>query len=53
MTLLENLPREIQKSEFPAFLEKIKADVPAEEFPEIFLHYKEADDKIFILFSAS
>ena len=49
MTLLENLPREIQKSEFPAFLEKIKADVPAEEFPEIFIHYKEADDKIFIL----
>ena len=49
MTLLENLPKEIKKIEFPAFLEKIKRDFPADEFPEIFIHYKQVDDKILIL----
>ena len=49
MTLLEKLPEEIKKIEFEAFLEKIKKDFPADEFPEIFIHYKQVDDKILIL----
>ena len=49
MTLLEKLPKEIKKIEFEAFLEKIKRDFPAAEFPEIFIHYKQMDDKILIL----
>ena len=49
MTLLENLPKEIKKIEFEAFLEQIKKDFPADEFPEIFIHYKQMDDKILIL----
>ena len=49
MTLLENLPKEIKKIEFEGFLEEIKRDFPADEFPEIFIHYQQVDDKIWIL----
>lgn len=49
MTLLESLPKEIEKIEFEAFLERIKRDFPANEFPEIFIHYQQVEDKILIL----
>ncbi len=49
MALLESLPTEIEAIEFDKFLEKIKSDFPANEFPEIFIHYQQVDDKILIL----
>lgn len=49
MSLLENLPKEVKKEEFDEFLEKIKDDFPAEEFPEIFIYYQERDDKFLVL----
>ena len=49
MTLLESLPTEIEVIEFEQFLEKIKRDFPADEFPEIFIHYQRVDGKILIL----
>jgi len=49
MALLESLPTEIEEIEFEQFLEKIKRDYPADEFPEIFIHYQQVDDKIIIL----
>jgi len=48
MSLL-NLPKEVKKEEFDEFLEKIKEDFPAEEFPEIFIHYQQVDDKVLVL----
>ena len=49
MTLLESLPTEIEAIEFEKFFEKIKSDFPADEFPELFIHYQQVDDKILIL----
>ena len=49
MTLLESLPAEIEAIEFEQFLENIKRDFPADEFPEIFIHYQRVDGKILIL----
>lgn len=49
MTLLESLPTEIEEIEFEQFLEKIKRDFPSDEYPEIFIHYQQVDDKILIL----
>ena len=49
MTLLESLPKEIKKIEFDKFLENIKRDFPANEFPELFIHYQPLDDKNLIL----
>ena len=47
--MLENLPKEIEEIEFEQFLEKIKRDFPANEFPELFVHYQRVDGKILIL----
>jgi len=49
MALLESLPTKIEAIEFDQFLEKIKRDFPANEFPELFIHYQQVDDKILIL----
>jgi len=49
MSLLKGLPKEIEKDNFKDFLEKIKKDFPANEFPELFIHYQETDGKILIL----
>ena len=49
MSLLENLPKEVKKEEFDEFLEKITSEFPAEEFPELFIHYQQTDSKILIL----
>jgi len=49
MTSLESLPREIEAKEFEQFLERIQRDLPASEFPEIFIHYQQVDDKVLIL----
>jgi len=49
MNLLENLPKEIEKEEFDSFLEKVKSDFEAKDFPELFIHYQHVDDKILIL----
>jgi hypothetical protein len=49
MNLLESLPTEIEGIEFEQFFEKIKRDFPADEFPELFIHYQQVDDKILIL----
>jgi hypothetical protein len=49
MALLESLPKEIEEIEFEQFLEKIKRDFPANEFPELFIHYQQADGKVLIL----
>ena len=49
MSLLENLPKEVKREEFDEFLEKITSEFPAEEFPELFIHYQQTDSKILIL----
>ena len=49
MTLLESLPTEVEEIEFEQFLENIKKDFPANEFPELFIHYQQVDDKVLIL----
>ena len=35
MSLLENLPKEVKREEFSEFLETIKDDFPASEYPSI------------------
>jgi hypothetical protein len=49
MSLLENLPKEVKREEFSEFLENIKDDFPASEFPEIFIHYQQVNDKVLVL----
>ena len=49
MALLGSLPTEIEASGFEEFFEKIKSDFPADEFPELFIHYQQVDGKILIL----
>ena len=49
MALLENLPKEIEKIGFEAFVDKILRNYPADEFPELFIHYQRVADKILIL----
>jgi hypothetical protein len=47
--LKEELPKEIKKDEFEEFLEKIEEDMPADEFPEIFIQYCSTDSRIIVL----
>jgi len=49
MALLENLPKALEKTEFDGFLEQVKRDYSANEFPELFIHYQQVEDKIWIL----
>lgn len=49
MILPENLPRKIEKIEFEAFLEQLKRDYPANEFPELCIHYQQIGEQILIL----
>jgi hypothetical protein len=42
MALL-TLPKEVEKEEFEEFLERIKQDFPADEYPEIFISYQEIE----------
>jgi hypothetical protein len=49
MNLLEDLPKEIRYEEFGEFLEMIEREFPANEFPELFVHYQKNNHKIVVL----
>lgn len=49
MSLLEEIPKEIEKDKFDTFIEEILTNHPVDEFPEIFIYYQEVDDKILVL----
>jgi len=49
MSLLKELPKEVAKEQFEEFLEKIEKDFPADQFPELFVEYQEANSRILIL----
>jgi len=49
MSLLKEVPKELEKDEFDTFKEKILTNHPASEFPEIFIYYQEVEDKILVL----
>ena len=46
---INNLPKEIPANDFDAFLEKTKQSFPADQFPEIFVEYYQAEDKMILL----
>jgi len=43
------LPKEMKENEFEGFLNKIKVDFPADNFPEIFVQYYKTDEKVIVL----
>jgi uncharacterized protein YutE (UPF0331/DUF86 family) len=43
------LPKEVEKEKLEEFLEQVKKDFPAAQFPEIFVHYQETDSRIIIV----
>lgn len=49
MNLLEDLPKEIRPEEFGELLEVIEKEFPANEFPELFVHYQKNKRKIVVL----
>jgi len=49
MTLLEELPKEIEANQFNSFLDKIKVEFPVNEYPELFVHYQKVNHKLLIL----
>ena len=49
MTLLEELPKEVEENQFHPFLEKIKVEFPVDEYPEIFVHYQKMAHKFLVL----
>jgi hypothetical protein len=49
MALLDELPKEVEASKFSEFLESVKTNFPADQFPELFIHYQEIDQKFLVL----
>jgi len=49
MNLLEDIPKEIKPEEFGKFLEVIEKEFPANEFPELFVHYQTNNYQIIVL----
>jgi hypothetical protein len=49
MSLLKEIPKEIEKDKFDTFKKEILTDHPADESPEIFIYYQEMNDKILVL----
>ncbi|MBM3243013.1 hypothetical protein FJZ31_42690 [Candidatus Poribacteria bacterium] len=49
MTLLEELPKEIEENQFHSFLEKIKVELPVDEYPELFVHYQKIGQRVLVL----
>lgn len=44
-----SFPKEMDKDKFEAFLEQIKRDFPADQFPELIVQYQEINGKVLIL----
>jgi len=49
VSILKKLPKEMPVGKFEAFLQQIKEDFPADEFPEIFVQYYKNGEKVIIL----
>ena len=49
MTLLEELPKEIEENQFHSFGEKIKVELPVDKYPELFVHYQKIDGKFLVV----
>ena len=47
--LQKGIPKEIDKKEFEAFLQQVKEELPPDEFPEVFVQYRETDGKVIVL----
>jgi len=43
------LPKEIERERFDEFLEQIKRDFTADEYPELVISYQEMDNKVIVL----
>lgn len=49
VNILKELPKEVPADKFEGFLQQIKEDFPADEFPEIFVQYYKNSEKVIIL----
>ena len=47
--LHEGIPKEIDKKEFEVFLQQVEEELSPDEFPEIFVQYRETDGKVIVL----
>lgn len=48
MNLLEELPKEIKSEKFSEFLKLLEKGFPANDFPELFVHYQKSNNKIVV-----